>query len=161
MLTFPCSPTFLNRNLIRTAITSVLAAISILCGTVPQFFWQYPYLNFNYLAYTQDFSDTQLQNYARAVWQIESHRQQAYNEITRIIGRTPGNIACYQPETLRNLPQKAQIIAVNFCNTSKKIAQNSGLSPEQFNRITRQLQTDAILKRRIQNAIRQIQRQKQ
>lgn len=160
MLTFPCFPTLLNRNLIRTAITSVLAAISILCGAVPQFFWQSPYFNFNYLAYTQDFSDTQLQNYARAVLQIESHRQQAYREIQRIIGRPPGNLACYQPETLRNLPREAQKIAVDFCNISKKIAQNSGLSAEQFNRITRQVQTDAALKRRIQNAIRQIQRQK-
>ena len=160
MLTVPCFPTLLKRNLIRTAITSVFAAISILCGAVPQVFWQSPYFNFNYLAYPQDFSDTQLQNYARAVLQIESKRQQAYREIQRIIGRPPGNLACYQPETLRNLPQQAQKIAVDFCNNSKKIAQNSGLSAEQFNRITRQAQTDAVLKRRIQNAIRQIQRQK-
>lgn len=160
MLTFPCSPTLLNRNLIRTAITSVLAAISILCGAVPQVLWQSPYFNFSYLAYTQYFSDTELQNYARAVLQIEAHRQQAYREIQRIIGRPPGNLACYQPETLRNLPPEAQKVAVNFCNNSKKIAQTSGLSADQFNRITRQVQTDAALKRRIQNAIRQIQQQK-
>lgn len=159
MLTFPCFPILLKRNLIRTAITSVLAAISILCGAAPQVFWQSPYFNFNYLAYTQDFSDTQLQSYARAVLQIESHRQQAYREIQKVIGSPPGNLACHQPETLRNLPPQAQKIAVDFCNTSKKIAQNSGLSAEQFNRITRQVQTDAALKRRIQNAIRQIQRQ--
>ena len=160
MLTCPCSPTLLNRNLIRTAITSVLATISVLCGYVPQVFWQSPYFNFSYLAYTQDFSDTQLQNYARAVLQIESSRQQAYRQIERIIGRPPGNLTCYQPETLRNLPPEAQRIAVDFCNNSKKIAQNSGLSADQFNRITRQVQTDAVLKRRIQNAIRRIQQQK-
>lgn len=160
MLTFPCSPNLLNRNLIRTAITSVLAAISLFCGTVPQVSWYFPYFNFNSIAYTQGFSDAQIQRYARAVLQIESHRQRAYRQIQQIIGRSPGNIACYQPETLRKLPREAQKIAVDFCNTSKKIAQNSGLSAAQFNRITQQAQTDAALKRRIQNAIRQIQGQK-
>jgi hypothetical protein len=146
--------------LIRTAITSVLAAISLFCGAVPEVSQHFPYFNFNYLAYTQNFTDTQIQNYARAVLQIESHRQQAYRQIQQIIGRSPGNLACYQPETLRILPREAQKIAVDFCNTSKKIAQNSGLSADQFNRITRQAQTDAALKRLIQNAIRQIRRQK-
>lgn len=159
MLSSHCSLNLLNRSLIRTFISSVLAAIGLLCGTVPEVSWHPPHLNFNLSAYTQDFTDTQILNYARAVLQIEDLRREAYRRIQQIIGKPPQNLSCYQPDSLRGLPPQAQRIAVDFCNQSKRIAQNSGLTAAQFNAITRRAQRDRVLKRRIQNTIIKIRRQ--
>ena len=162
MLTFTCSPSRLNRNLIGAVISSALAAIGLVYGVIPQLSWDIIPLKFNITAYSQqNFSDTQVQNYARAIWQIEQNRQRAFSQIRQIIGRNPSNLACHEPKSLRNLPRKAQKIAVDFCNNSKKIAQNSGLSTIDFNRITQQAKNDRNLTQRINNAILQIRRKSQ
>ncbi len=161
MLTFKCFSPNLNRTLTRSLVASVLAAIGILCGVVPEFSCQSLRLTFSSSAYTQDFSDEQVMKYAQAVLLMESLRQQAYQDIQQIIGDSLPNIACHQPNTLRNLPPDAQKIATDYCRTSKQIVENIGLSISQFNAITTRVQSDQNLERRIQNAMIQIQREKQ
>jgi ABC-type transport system substrate-binding protein len=141
-------------------MASVLAAIGIFGGIVPEFSWQSSRLTFNSSAYTQDFTDTQINNYAAAVLKIEEERQQAYREIQKIIGKSPPAIVCNQPNTFRSLPPEARKIAVNYCNTSKRIAQKSGLTVDEFNAITARLQSDQNLKRRIQSAMIRIRRRR-
>ncbi|MGH2416085.1 MAG: DUF4168 domain-containing protein [Microcystaceae cyanobacterium] len=133
--------------------------MGLLCGVIPEFSWQSPQLIFSSSAYTQDFSDAQVINYARAVLLMESHRQQAYLDIQQIIGQPPPEIVCNQPSTFRHLPTNAQKIAVNYCTISKKIVENSGLSTTQFNAITVRVQSDQDLERRIQNAMIRIRQQ--
>lgn len=153
-------PYSFNRRILRSLITGILAVMGILCGIVPEFSPPNTQLNFNYSAYTQDFNDTQITNYARAVLNMESYRQSAYRRIQQIIGRNPPAITCDRPDTFKSLPKEAQKIAVDYCNRSKSIVENSGLTVAQFNGMTQRLRSDQELKRRIQNAMIRIQRQK-
>jgi hypothetical protein len=150
----------LNRKFTRSLMASILATIGLLGGVIPQFSWQSSSLSFSYLAYTQDFSDEQITKYAKAVLQIESYRLQAYQSIQKIIGQSPPIIVCNQRNTLRNLPADAQKIAVDYCNRSKKVVENSGLSVAQFNAMTTRVQSDQTLEKRIQTAIVRIRQQR-
>ncbi|BDA40111.1 hypothetical protein CPARK_000095000 [cyanobacterium endosymbiont of Braarudosphaera bigelowii] len=99
------------------------------------------------------FSDKDITNYAQIVLKIEDQRQIAYQKIEEITEGLPQEISCDQSDTLKQLPNQAQTIAVKFCNLSKKIAQDSGLSSNRFNRITEKAQKDTTLRKRIQNAM--------
>ena len=99
------------------------------------------------------FSDTDITNYAQIVLKIEDQRQIAYQKIEEITEGLPREISCDQSYTLKQLPNQAQTIAVKFCNLSKKIAQDSGLSSNKFNSITEKAQKDTTLRKRIQNAM--------
>ncbi|WP_232285661.1 DUF4168 domain-containing protein [Crocosphaera chwakensis] len=105
-----------------------------------------------------NFSDEEVTNYAQTVLKIEDQRRIAYDQIEAVIDDQPPEIACDQPQTIKQLPDKAQKIAVEFCNESKQIAQDSGLSSNQFNAITENAQKDASLKTRIQNAMIRIRK---
>lgn len=148
----------LSRILTRLLITSVLSTVGILLGFVPEISWHSTHVVFNSSAYTQDITNDLVNKYAKAVLQMETYRQQAYREITQIMGQTPPEITCNQRDSFRGLPPSAQEIAVNYCNRSKKIVESSGLSTSQFNAITLRVRSDDSLKRRIQNEIRRLQR---
>ena len=150
----------LGKFLRRCFFPSILASTGILWGGVPEFSYDFPPLAFTFYAYTEDVNDQQVTNYARALLKIESYRQQAYQNIRQILGKTPPEIACHRRETFNNLPTEAQKIAVSYCQNSISIVENSGLSRSQFNDITRRLPSDQSLKERVQNAIIRIQREK-
>ena len=153
-----CSLLNLNRSLTQPIVITLLASISVLCGIVPQLSGNLSQLSFSTAAYTQEFNDNQINNYARAVLLIETQRQQAYDQIQKIIGHAPPEIVCNRTETLQSSPRDAQKLAVQFCNNSKKIAENSGLTAAQFNAITEQAHQNEKFKRRIQDAIIRIRR---
>jgi hypothetical protein len=159
MIIIDCFSFDLNRFFARSLITCVLAAMSILCGVIPEFSWPTARLVFSSSARTQEFSDEQITKYARAVLEIETRRQQAYQKIQAIMGQSPPEIVCNQPETFRNLPREAQKVAVDYCTSSKKVVEKSGLTVAEFNNITTKVQTDPELKRRIQNAIIRIRQE--
>jgi hypothetical protein len=127
--------------------------MAIVGGIIPEFSWTTARICFNSSAYTQDFTDAQIRSYARSVLLIEDRRKQAFQAITRILGKSPPPIACDRRESFRDLPADAQRIAVDYCNSSKKIVENSGLSPAQFNAITTRIRSDNQLKKRIQDEI--------
>lgn len=153
-----CSLLNLNRSLTQPIVITLLASISVLCGIVPQLSGNLSQLSFSTAAYTQEFNDNQVNNYARAVLLIETQRQQAYDQIQKIVGHAPPEIVCNRSETLQGIPRDAQKLAVQFCNNSKKIAENSGLTTAQFNAITEQARQNEKFKRRIQDAIIRIRR---
>ena len=148
----------LNKTFTRFFIINSLAIIGILCGIVPEYAWNSSGLVFSFFAYTQDFSQTQIDQYAKVVLEIETERKTAYQQIQKVLGKTPPLISCNQKDSLKKLPNDAQQIAVNFCNKSKKIAQNSGLKSSEFNAITDGLKKDSDLKNRIQKAIIQLRK---
>jgi hypothetical protein len=137
-----------------------MATMSILGGIIPEFSWHSSKVVFSSFARTQEFSNEQITKYAKAVLEIETRRQQAYQKIQQIIGQTPPEITCNRRDTFRNLPREAQKIAVEYCNSSKKIVATSGLSVAEFNAITTRVQSDRELKTRIQNEIIRIRQQK-
>lgn len=153
-------PSQLNRTLTHSLVASLLVLMSLLGGFIPEFSWQSSHPIFSSSAYTQDFNATQIANYARAVLQIEPHRQQAYQAIQKILGQPPPEIVCSQPNSLRKLPREAQRVAVNYCKISKKIVEGNQLSISQFNQITVRVRSDGELKRLIQNAMIRIQRER-
>ena len=147
-----------NRSLTQSILVSLLAALGILCGIVPQLSGDLSQLTFSTAAYTQEFNDNQLNNYARAVLLIETQRLQVYQQIQKIMGHAPPDIACNRTDSLQAIPRDAQKLAVQFCNNSKKIAENSGLTTPQFNAITERARQDAKFKRRIQDAMIRLRR---
>ncbi len=148
MVFIHCSLLNLNRIFTRSLMSSLVALIGILhgCNLVPT-------VSPTSSPPISNFSEQDVTNYAQTVLKIEEQRQIAYQEIEKIIEDPPPEIACDQPNTLKQLPSQAQTVAVKFCNQSKKIAQDSGLSSSQFNAITENAQKDETLKKRIQNAM--------
>lgn len=146
----------LNKFLSRFFIVNSLAAMGILCGVVPEVAWHPSRLLFTPIAYSQEFSQTQISQYAQAILAIEVERKAAYQKIQNLLGRVPPQIACNQKDSLSKLPKEAQVIVVSFCNQSKKIAKTSGLNPADFNAITEAARKNPNLKKRIQTIIIQI-----
>lgn len=148
----------LNRAMTQPLITALLATMSLLCGVVPQLSWNLSNWTVSSIAYTQEFNENQVTNYAKAVLLIEAQRQQSYQQIQQIMGHSPPEIVCNRTDTLRLLPSEAQKVAVQFCNNSKKIAENSGLTTPQFNAITERAQQDPKFKRHVQDAMIRLRR---
>jgi hypothetical protein len=149
----------LGQSLRRSFIVTFLAVIAILGGLIPEFSWTTAVVSFRSSAYTQDFTADQIKRYATAVLLIETQRKQAYQAISQILGKIPPAITCNQRESFNNLPANAQKIAVDYCNNSKKIVQDSGLNATEFNAITNRVRSDDNLRRRVQNEMIRLQRE--
>ncbi|MEH2326676.1 MAG: DUF4168 domain-containing protein [Nostoc sp.] len=104
-------------------------------------------------------NNTQIDSYAQAVLAMEPARQNAFEEIKKLIGNGEiPKIVCNDSNSINGLPRKAQDIAVNYCNRSQKIVQDNGLSIDQFNKITIELQNNNILKRQVYNSLLRLQK---
>ncbi|MGJ5672582.1 MAG: DUF4168 domain-containing protein [Nostochopsis sp.] len=98
-------------------------------------------------------------NYSRVLLRIEPERQQAFDQIKKIIGdREIPKIVCNEPTSFNSLPSQARDIAVNYCNRSQQIVESNGLSIDEFNNITLQLQNNDDLKRQIYNNLIRLQK---
>ncbi|MCW5314494.1 DUF4168 domain-containing protein [Nostoc sp. KVJ3] len=104
-------------------------------------------------------NNTQINSYAQAVLAMEPARQNAFEEIKKLIGNGEiPKIVCNDSNSINGLPRKAQDIAVNYCNRSQKIVQDNGLSIDQFNKITIELQNNDILKQQVYNTLLRLQK---
>ncbi|WP_250121984.1 DUF4168 domain-containing protein [Chroococcidiopsis sp. CCMEE 29] len=152
----PFSAPYLNRMLSRSLVVGAIATASWLSGLAPDLSGHSRVLDFNSAAYAQQVSEPEVTNYARAVLGIEPVRQEAYDEIKKILGSdNVPSINCY--ESLDALPNNARKIADNYCKRSKAIVERNGLSRDRFNEITTNLQNDPNLKTRVQDALIRIQ----
>lgn len=105
-------------------------------------------------------SNSELDKYAKAVLAMESGRQQAFDEIKKILGTGDiPKIICNEPSSLNGLPAKAKDIAVNYCSRSQKIVEDNGLTIQRFNDITKQLQNDESIKKQMYNTLLRLQKQ--
>ena len=104
-------------------------------------------------------NNNQIDSYAQAVLAMEPARQNAFEEIKKLIGNGEiPKIVCNDSKSINGLPRKAQDIAVNYCNRSQKIVQDNGLSIDQFNKITIELQNNDILKQQVYNTLLRLQK---
>ncbi|MBD2628764.1 DUF4168 domain-containing protein [Trichormus variabilis] len=104
-------------------------------------------------------NNTEVTNYAQSVLKMEPDRQQAFDEIKKLIGEKEiPKIVCNDSSSMNSLPSKARDIAVNYCNRSQKIVENHGLSIERFNAITLELQNNSDLKRQVYNTLLRLQK---
>ncbi|WP_228045816.1 MULTISPECIES: DUF4168 domain-containing protein [unclassified Tolypothrix] len=106
----------------------------------------------------QPVNNDEVNNYAQAVLAMEPARQQAFDEIKKIIGGSEiPKIICNDSKTISGLPKKAQDVAVNYCTRSQKIVEDNGLTITRFNQITVNIQSDENLKLKIYNRLLTIQ----
>jgi len=103
--------------------------------------------------------NTELLSYSRALLKMEPARQQAFEEIKKIIGsgEVP-KIVCNDPNSMNGLPGKAKDIAVNYCNNSQKIVEENGFTIDRFNKLTVEIQNNSNLKRQIYNNLLRLQK---
>jgi len=106
---------------------------------------------------SETISNEQVTIYAQAVMDIESHRQQAYSEIQRIMGDNPPEILCDQSDSYNNLPKDAQKVAIAYCQNSESIVKDTGMTVSEFNEMTQKVREDQELERRVQDAMIQLQ----
>jgi hypothetical protein len=142
----------------QTALATTLALAGVLSGNIPTLSPNFSEsLRFENVAFAQNFSDAEVRSYAQIVLQMEPRRQTVLRDIATIIDSKPNTIPCYQPRTLRRLPQDARELAVSYCNAYKELIESQGLTVTRFNEITQQAQTNTDLKSRIQGAMLAIQ----
>jgi hypothetical protein len=144
----------------QSFVIGFLAAAGLASGWVPSLSEHSPEQMFSTAAVAQSApSKTDLQNYARAVLAVEEVRQLSYRDIKKIVGSggIPA-IACHKPKSLQGLPQNVRVIAVEYCNKSKKIVESNGLTIDQFNAITMTVQNDPNLEKQVQAELLELQK---
>lgn len=104
-------------------------------------------------------NSSEITSYAQAVLAMEPLRQQAFEEIKKLIGggEIP-QIACNDPNSMNSLPRQARDIAINYCNRSQKIVEDNGFSISRFNGITVEIQNNNNLKRQVYNTLIRLQK---
>ncbi len=153
MLTLKAIPSKLNTILFRSIFVSIVMAMAVLLEIVPPTTDKSLRVSFGSPVYAQPFTDDEIRRYAEAGARIEVRRRQTYIQIQNITGRSP-NFSCAQPNSYRNLSnQQARNIAQEFCNESRTIITNSGLTINRFNQIYRQRKNPG-LNQRIRQYIR-------
>lgn len=115
-------------------------------------------LQSNLTAQAQEYDEEQLESYAQAILAMEPLRENTYQEIQMILNsQNIPSIACNRRETYEKLPSEARSLIIKYCNRSKEIVQERGLTVSEFNRITAQIQSNPELKRQIQQEMLQLQ----
>jgi Domain of unknown function (DUF4168) len=137
----------LQRMLDKSFLVGALATVGIASGA------------FAFSSQVDAQSPTEIRNYAKSVLAMEPERRQAFEEIKKLIGgKEIPQIVCSNSNSLSGLPNKARDIAVNYCNRSQKIVEQNGLSIDDFNRITRDLQSNEKLKAEVYNTLLELQK---
>ncbi|OLP15750.1 hypothetical protein BST81_24655 [Leptolyngbya sp. 'hensonii'] len=138
---------------------ATLSATSVALGLIPSLPNFSTPLTFSTQALAQTVTDAELKSYARAVLTIEPLRQAAYSEIKKIVGSGDiPTVTCNKKDSLNNLPKSTRSIAIKYCNRSKKIVEESGLTIARFNAITVKVQEDPELEKRVQAELIRLQK---
>jgi hypothetical protein len=139
----------LSRPLLLGILTSILG---VLGGIVPDFTAQQPSLFFISAARADDFSDSDLRNYAAALMQIEPIRQSTLAQVSRAnSGGALPNLVCNQPNTMNGLNSEAKSLFINYCNQCESIAASKGLSIDRFNQLTQAVRSNPQLQNRVRS----------
>lgn len=144
----------------QSFVIGCLAAAGLASGWVPSLSERSPAQMFSTAAVAQAApSAAELKSYAQAVLAVEEVRQASYRDIKKIVGSNgiPA-IACHKPQSLKGLPQGVRVIAVEYCNKSKKIVESNGLTIDKFNAITVNVQSDPNLEKRVQAELLELQK---
>jgi len=139
----------LQRILSQPLILATIATASLISGTFS--------FNSQVVAQTLKVDDTELINYAKAVLKIEPVRQQAFEEIKKIlVNQEIPQVICNNSASINALPGETRNIAVNYCKNSQQIVEKF-ISVERFNKITSDSQNDDNLKGQIYKILLHLQ----
>lgn len=107
----------------------------------------------------QSVNPTELRSYAKVILTMESRRQQAFDDIKKMIGNGEvPKIVCNDKNSLSVIPVKARDIAANYCQSYQKVVEENGLTSDRFNTITTQVQNNDDLKRQMYNLLLRLQK---
>ncbi len=103
-------------------------------------------------------SDAEVFNFAQAILAMEPDRQEAFDDIKKIIGNSEiPKIVCNDSNSFNSLPGKAKDIAINYCKRSQKIVEENGLSIDRFNKITVEVQSNEGLQKKVSEQLMRLQ----
>ena len=133
----------LTKLYVRIFSSSLLAVMGLMGGLIPEISVRSldnhttPSLTISLAqnAHGQEFTSEETENYARAGYEVELLRREAYQQIKNLINEPPPDIVCDQPATLNNLKAEVRAIANNFCNQSQQIVQQNNLSISRYNEL--------------------------
>ncbi len=142
----------------QSLVVVALAAIGVVSGVTPEMSLDSHTLVFSSSVYAQTApTDAEITNYGNAVLAMEPLRQNAYNEIKKIMSGAVPDIECYRAESISRLnPEEARKIAENYCRQASALVVNY-LSPTRFNQITQMADNDPNLRQKIKEKMRQLQ----
>lgn len=147
----------LNKNLFTTLTISLLTSTAILGGFVPNISWKTKEVDFNIRVSAQELDQSTLKRYGQVVMEIEKLRQPALNNIEKIVGKQKtAELTCHQSNTINRLPNNAQQIAREYCDKSEDVVRKYGFSITDFNKMTKQIQQNENLQKKVQDIIRQL-----
>ncbi len=108
---------------------------------------------------TQEFTDEEIANYARAALAIETKRQQSYEDIRGILSdESVPEVVCSDTRRINRMkPAEVRQVAVQYCTHAKTMIDDHGLTVSRFNEITRIQQSNPQLQQRIQAELSRIQ----
>ena len=84
-------------------------------------------------------STRELKSYAETLLTMEPIRQDSFKKIKVMISNPRGStpvIACNDKNSINNLPNKARVVVVNFCQSYQSIVSENEMTIERFNQIT-------------------------
>jgi hypothetical protein len=153
----------LNKLYIRLLSSSILASLGILLGLTPEISVQLfentdpIVLNFANNAYGQQFTPTEIENYAKAGYAVELLRREVYQEIKSLINEPPPDILCDRQSTLDNLKPEIKNIANRYCTESRQIVQQNNLSINRFNELKSQYERQDGFYQQVQRTLIKLQ----
>ena len=105
-------------------------------------------------------TETQMVNYAKTWLTMNSAREEALVAIKKMMpNRSVPKIACNDPKSIRNLPGKAKKIVVDFCQNFQKTVEANGFTTETFDMMSRELQNNQDLQRKMHNLLIKMQQE--
>lgn len=134
----------LNKLYFRILSSSVLMLIGLTGGLIPEISLgssedvnQISRLTISWsrIAYGQQFTPEETENYAKAGYEVELLRRDIYKEIKNLINESPPQIVCDQQSTIASLQPEVQAIANRYCNQSQQIVQQNNLTVNRFNEL--------------------------
>lgn len=131
----------LNKLYFRIFSSSILALTALTSGLIPEISTpkniNQPYLAISWSdkAFAQQFTPEETENYAKAGYEVELLRREAYQEIKTLINEPPPNIVCDRQDTINSLQPEVQEIANRYCNQSRQIVQRHNLTVDRFNEL--------------------------
>ncbi len=158
MLTVKLNLYKFNKILTRVSHSTVLAAIAIMCGIIPESSPRFSSLSFATHAYAQIYTPEEILNYAKAGYKVELLRQEVYKEIKNIINQPPPNIVCNQQQTLQSLPDNVRQIANRYCNESRQIVRDHNLTIDRFNELKQRYDRGDDFYQQVQKILIDLQR---
>lgn len=122
----------INRSLLKV---SIITAMSIASGIIPNISSQKEFLTWENTVYAQEYTSEEVYNYAKAGFEVEMLRQQVYQEIKSMVNEPPPDIVCDRPETMSDIPDNIQGIAHDYCDRVPQIVEENNLSIQRFNQL--------------------------